>query len=65
MTLQDWQQRVVDEKTDLDEKIIKLSNFIQSNKFKEVKGSQGRLLTEQLSAMRVYSTILHRRIVDF
>ena len=60
------QQRVVEEKEQLDAKILKLFNFIQENSlFASLPVIEQELLTTQLSAMRVYSDILGMRISAF
>jgi hypothetical protein len=60
------QQRVVDEKRDLDEKRTKLLEFIQNSPiFKNLGESDRMLLTEQLEVMTHYSVILGSRIDRF
>lgn len=55
-------QRLNDEKQQLDEKIEKLEAFTQSEKFQEVEPVQMSLLNIQLSSMRTYSQCLVERI---
>ena len=64
--MQPHQQRVVDEKTALDEKILALSNFIGTDPTFEALDSaeQGRL-KGQNEIMLQYSEILGRRIAAF
>ena len=66
LTLQPHQQRVIEEKDELDKKIAALGYFIgETPFFKNVDSAeQGRLL-EQLRAMREYSEILDMRIQVF
>lgn len=61
-----YQQRVVDEKNELDDRIDKLSTFIESDVFVfEVDQEQQNLLLIQLSTMRSYSLILDLRVQKF
>lgn len=60
------QQRVVDEKKELDDKISKLDSFIGTETFNLSvdRREQGRLKV-QLGIMRAYSLILEERIAAF
>lgn len=60
------QERVIQEKSELDTKIEKLSIFIESNlKQQVVSAYEHSMLEIQLSAMKTYSTILAERIAQF
>ena len=60
------QQRVIDEKRDLDEKLGKLQAFIDSNPvFSGLPIEDQSHLKSQLSAMELYSSILADRIARF
>ena len=60
-----YQQRVVEEKRELDTKRDKLAEFLKSpNRIKVLMDEQGRL-NRQLAVMEVYSVILAERIVHF
>jgi hypothetical protein len=60
------EQRVVDEKTELDEKIGKLCDFIGSSKiYKGLPEDERSRLTVQLHYMQGYSHILHERVKSF
>lgn len=59
------QQRVVDEKGDLDEKIEKLSRFIDGETFLTLDMAERTRLETQRIAMRTYSAILQERIDAF
>lgn len=63
--MHDFQRRVVDEKTELDNKIRKLTFFIDSEKFASVPEEERELMNEQLKCMRQYTSILTRRIEAF
>ena len=61
------QQRVIEEKRELDEKLQKLTLFISSEKFCEIVRSEeerGRLVCQE-EAMKYYSEILGERIEAF
>jgi hypothetical protein len=60
-----YQERVVLEKKELDEKISKLSPFISSEKFLSVEQNEADRLRNQLSVMIDYSNILGERIANF
>ena len=57
-----FQQRVVDEKADLDKKATALSQFIGTN---PIDPAQQELLREQCEVMWHYSEILGARIAAF
>lgn len=60
------QQRVVDEKAELDEKISKLDEFITSSKiYPNLEMKEKMNLTLQLLYMQSYSRVLGDRIEDF
>ena len=63
--MQDYQQRVVDEKTALDEKISKLRVFIDSEIHQNLPEKERIRLGRQLFHMRRYSEILGERIDAF
>lgn len=56
------QQRVVDEKTELDVKLKKLSDFLETDKFKSLDEKERYLLKRQHEYMSNYSDILEERI---
>lgn len=62
---QPHQQRVVDEKNELDEKIGKLQAFFDNEIYKNLPNEDRALLIEQVNHMRIYSDILFRRIQRF
>ena len=65
MALKAYQQRVMDEKQDLDEKIDKLDKFVQSDEYAQVPPQEAQRLLQQLAAMREYNRILEDRIANF
>lgn len=64
--LQPHQQRVVDEKTELDDKLLKLKAFIDGNKiFVSLPDEEKERLVRQHRCMTEYSDILGERIIAF
>jgi len=65
----DWQQRVIDEKAQLDERLGKLNTFIEADEKKPLDDRllpvDRNLLITQRHHMRQYSVILERRISNF
>jgi hypothetical protein len=59
------EQRVVDEKIELDEKISKLNVFLQSELFETLSEVNKDLLSDQFEVMNKYSRILNARIAEF
>ncbi len=60
-----YQQRVCDEKEELDEKIVKLKEFMNSDVYAELLAVEQGLLMVQLVAMDNYFNVLGRRIECF
>lgn len=60
--MQDYQQRVVDEKAQLDEKITKLAAFIDGDIFKTLHEDERVNMKLQLYFMQGYTTVLAKRI---
>lgn len=59
------QQRVIDEKRELDERREKLDTFYSTALFHGLPDSEQNLLLRQGIAMRTYSEILAERIANF
>ncbi|VTX56633.1 hypothetical protein KST04_02855 [Fusobacterium vincentii] len=55
-------ERMVVEKDELQDRVTKLENFVNGEKFKELKGLEQVYLKEQLSFMRGYLSVLRQRI---
>ena len=55
-------ERMITEKDELQDRVTKLENFINGEKFKELKGLEQVYLKEQLKFMRGYLSILRQRI---
>ena len=67
MTLQPYQQRVVDEKKELDEKLAKLDKFTRADNFESIVRDfdECTRLRDQVDYMFGYSKILGERIAAF
>lgn len=64
--MEPYQQRVIDEKESLDDKIHKLSVFLGSaSEMPPIPDDEQGRLKRQLGVMREYSTILGERIENF
>ena len=63
--MQPHQQRVVDEKSELDERRSKLLAFLNTDLFRSLDQAERDRLRTQHSVMGVYSEILHQRISAF
>lgn len=63
--MQPHEQRVLDEKKELDEKISKLSDFMHGDTFANLPGVDQGLLMVQIRAMKMYSEALSQRIQQF
>ena len=59
------QQRVIDEKTELDEKLEKLNSFSQSDIFALLAEDEKKRLARQSKIMDQYSVVLGERISAF
>ncbi len=55
-------ERMITEKDELQDKVTKLENFVNGEKFKELKELEQVYLKEQLSFMRGYLSVLRQRI---
>ena len=65
MPLQPYQQRVVEELSDLSAKIERIKSFADSTEFAALDAVDSGLLIAQWEAMSAYSTILDLRIIRF
>lgn len=63
--MQPYQQRVIDEKAELDSKLEKLIIFINGPTYTTLEQDEKVRLTRQGDVMREYSDILHERIKAF
>jgi ubiquinone biosynthesis protein UbiJ len=63
--MQEYQERVVVEKKDLDTKIINLAKIIGNEVYASVPADERARLAEQIQHMRSYSEVLGQRIAAF
>lgn len=66
--MQDWQLRVIEEYKELNDKIKKLLNFLDSDtnlSISNLTTDQVHYMTEQLYSMQLYSNVLIKRIHSF
>jgi len=62
--MKEYQQRVIDEKKDLDIKIERLIDFISGDVFKQLLLPEQRRLKRQKGIMELYSDVLNERITQ-
>lgn len=60
-----YQQRVIDEKAELDERLAKLNKFLATGTFAELPQDEQDRMQRQAKYMRRYSEILGNRIEAF
>lgn len=65
MALQPYQQRAVDEKVELDDKLAKLMVFVHSPAFAVVDREERDRMIRQAGLMKGYSDVLGERIAAF
>ncbi len=63
--MEDYQKRVVDEKTALDENMERLDAFLRSEKSNALPDDERDRMARQHTAMNEYSLILGERIIAF
>lgn len=63
--MEEYQQRVVDEKNELSERLEKLRTFINSERFLAISYKERNLLKNQRVVMQEYLEILIQRIELF
>ena len=64
-TFEPWQLRVIEEKKELDARLVKLSEFLSGKAFSEMTEDDQELLSSQKTHMSCYSGILGERIARF
>lgn len=60
-----YQERVIKEKSELDDKLSRLRPFIGSPKFVELPDAEQQRLIKQAKLMELYSEVLAERIAAF
>ena len=64
-TFEPWQLRVIEEKKELDARLVKLSEFLSGKAFAVMTEEDQELLLSQKNHMNYYSDILGKRIARF
>lgn len=62
--MEDYKERLIVEQKELKEKLIKLMEFINSEKFYELSENNKQLLKNQKIAMELYLSTLNMRLFD-
>ena len=60
--MESFVERMVVEKNELQDRVTKLENFVNGEKFRELRGLEQVYLKEQLKFMRGYLSVLRQRI---
>lgn len=63
--MEDFQQRVIEEKVELDAKLDSLKSFLQTDTFANLQGAEQERLFRQATIMKDYSAVLQERISAF
>ena len=63
--MEEYQQRVIEEKADIAEKVCKLERFIDESDDHAISQAEQQRLGIQLNVMRAYGLILQQRIDAF
>ena len=61
--MEDFIERLIDEKNEVSGRAAKLEVFVDTDKFKEIDSEQQMLLRIQLKSMHTYIQCLHERLV--
>lgn len=62
--MEDWKERLVKEQAELKEKLLKLMEFINSEKFYSLSDNNKQLLKNQKIAMELYLQTLNMRLFE-
>lgn len=62
--MEDWKERLVKEQVELKEKLIKLIDFINSEKFYELSANNKQVLNNQKIVMELYLSVLNMRVFE-
>ena len=63
--MQPYQERVIQEKQELDEKLSRLKLFLMGSMFQSLPGDEQGRLERQAELMSQYSAVLGERIANF
>lgn len=62
--MEDWKERLIVEQKELKEKLIKLTEFINSEKYYELSPNNRQVLKNQKLAMELYLSVLNMRVFE-
>lgn len=62
--MEDWKERLIKEQAELKERLAKLTDFINSEKFYELSENNRQLLKNQKIAMELYLNVLNMRLFE-
>lgn len=62
--MEDWKERLIKEQKELKEKLAKLTDFINSEKFYKLSQNNRQLLKNQKIAMELYLNVLNMRLFE-
>lgn len=62
--MEDWKERLIIEQKELKEKLIKLTEFVNSEKYYELSINNRQVLKNQKLAMELYLSVLNMRVFE-
>lgn len=62
--MEDWKERLIIEQKELKEKLIKLTEFVNSEKYYELSPNNRQVLKNQKLAMELYLSVLNMRVFE-
>lgn len=62
--MEPWKERLINEQKDLKEKLVKLTEFINSSDFYQLSPNNRQLLKNQKIAMELYLNVLNLRVFE-
>ena len=62
--MEDWKERLIIEQKELKEKLIKLTEFVNSEKYYELSPNYRQVLKNQKLAMELYLSVLNMRVFE-
>lgn len=62
--MEDWKERLIKEKDELKEKLMKLIDFINSEKFYELSANNKQLLKNKKAIMELYLNIINTQLYE-
>lgn len=62
--MEDWKERLIIEQKELKERLIKLTEFVNSEKYYELSPNNRQVLKNQKLAMELYLSVLNMRVFE-